>query len=128
MLLKDEFPARLLQGEADSGIGPNIWNWKAMGVSTSLWNLVMGALKAGARKEMILAMIWAIQHKMPDGHSEISAGPPPQHQPQQEQDHDAEADKMETDEDEEGEVHNEITKSDEGVAPDPKQTQPSNVC
>jgi hypothetical protein len=99
-----------------------------MGVSASLWNLVMGALRAGVRKEMILGMIWAVQHKLPDVPPEISAGPPPQSQPQQEQNHDSEGDKMETDEADEGEVHNEVTKSDEGAAPDPKQSQPPTVC
>lgn len=125
MLLKDEFPARLLQGDADSGCGPNVWNWKAMGVSTGLWNLIMGGLRAGVRKEMILGMIWAVQHKLPDVPPENPTAPSAQPQPQQqeEQNHDGEADKMETEEGEEEEVHNEVNKSDAGAAPDPSQAQ-----
>ena len=123
MLLRDEFPARLLQGDADSGSGANVWNWKAMGVSTGLWNLIMGSLRAGVRKEMILGMIWAVQHKLPDTLPEIPAAPPAQPQPQQEPNHDGEADKMETEEGEEEEVQNEANKPDASAAPDSSQTQ-----
>ncbi|KAJ3560004.1 hypothetical protein NP233_g11113 [Leucocoprinus birnbaumii] len=37
--LQDEFPARLMYGDTDAGSGSNIWNWKALGVSRSLWNM-----------------------------------------------------------------------------------------
>ncbi|KDR78727.1 hypothetical protein GALMADRAFT_244245 [Galerina marginata CBS 339.88] len=86
MLLKDEFPARLLNGEADAGSAPNVWNWKATGVSTGLWNLVMGALRAGLRKDVILRLIWSVQHKVPDVQMEMPVvmqnGQHPQPQPQ----------------------------------------------
>jgi len=96
-----------------------------MGVSTGLWNLIMGGLRAGVRKEMILGMIWAVQHKLPDVPPEIPAAPSAQPQPQQqeEQNQDGEADKMDTEEGEEEEVHNEVNKSDAGAAPDPSQAQ-----
>ncbi|KAH7928105.1 hypothetical protein BV22DRAFT_1031103 [Leucogyrophana mollusca] len=64
--LKDEFPARLLQGDTDLGSGVNVWNWHAMGVSKSLWNMVKGCLRAGMTKDAILHVIGAIQHPLPD--------------------------------------------------------------
>jgi hypothetical protein len=64
--LKNEFPARLSQGETDLGSGPNVWNWQAMGVSDALWNMVRGCLKAGLRKDGILSIIKGIQEGVPD--------------------------------------------------------------
>ncbi|KAH7912828.1 hypothetical protein BJ138DRAFT_1147499 [Hygrophoropsis aurantiaca] len=64
--LKDEFPARLLQGDSDTGSGTNVWNWHAMGVSKSLWNMVKGCLKAGLTREAIIHIISSIQHPLPD--------------------------------------------------------------
>ncbi|KAG6868352.1 hypothetical protein C0993_004576 [Termitomyces sp. T159_Od127] len=64
--LKDEFPARLLCADADAGSGPNIWNWGALGVSLSLWNLVRACLRAGMRKEAILQLLDAVQRGVPD--------------------------------------------------------------
>ncbi|KAJ2924641.1 hypothetical protein H1R20_g12446, partial [Candolleomyces eurysporus] len=64
--LKDEFPAKLLYDNTDAGSGPNIWNWKALGVSWSLWNMVHGALRSGLKKEVILHLIHSIQHGVPD--------------------------------------------------------------
>ncbi|KAF9478844.1 hypothetical protein BDN70DRAFT_879437 [Pholiota conissans] len=105
MLLKDEFPARLLHGDADTGSGPNVWNWKAMGVSTGLWNLVMGALRAGVKKDVILRMIWAVQHKAPDGVGEPAAFATLHASGSGDQGHGtaAEDEKMDEDEDEDGE-------------------------
>lgn len=60
--LQDEFPARLMHGDADAGCGSHIWNWKALGVSLSLWNMVQGCLRAGLKKDAILHLIHAIQH------------------------------------------------------------------
>lgn len=60
--LKDEFPAILMYNDTDAGSGPNIWNWKALGVSLSLWNLVRACLKAGLQKEAILQLVDAVQH------------------------------------------------------------------
>lgn len=108
MLLKDEFPARLLHGDADAGSGPNVWNWKAMGVSTGLWNLVMGALRAGLKKDVILRLIWAVQHKTPDGAGDPGVLGPP-HGPGSGDTGNgghvmgAEDEKMDEDEDEDGE-------------------------
>jgi hypothetical protein len=59
--LQDEFPARLMYGDTDSGTGPNIWNWKALGISRSLWNMVRACLKTGMRKDTILHLIYSIQ-------------------------------------------------------------------
>lgn len=64
--LKDEFPARLMYGDADAGSGPNIWNWKALGVSFALWNLVRGCLRAGLRRDAILGLVGAVQHGVPE--------------------------------------------------------------
>lgn len=59
--LKDELPASLLFGDNDTGSGPNIWNWKALGVSTTLWNMVQGCLSANLKKEVILHLIFSVQ-------------------------------------------------------------------
>ncbi|KAG6877919.1 hypothetical protein C0992_009001 [Termitomyces sp. T32_za158] len=64
--LKDEFPARLLCADADAGSGPNVWNWSALGVSLSLWNLVRACLRSGMRKEAILQLIDAVQRGVPE--------------------------------------------------------------
>jgi hypothetical protein len=63
--LKNEFPARLAQGDSDLGSGPDVWNWQAMGVSHALWNMVRGCLKEGLRKETILRVIKGIQEGAP---------------------------------------------------------------
>lgn len=64
--LKNEFPARLSQGDTDLGSGSNVWNWQATGVSEALWNMVKGCLKAGLRKDGILNIISGIQAGVPD--------------------------------------------------------------
>ncbi|KAF9460307.1 hypothetical protein BDZ94DRAFT_1266262, partial [Collybia nuda] len=74
--LKDEFPARLMYGDTDAGSGPNIWNWKALGVSFALWNLVRGCLRAGLRREAILGLVGAVQHGVPE-YDEHPTGPGP---------------------------------------------------
>ena len=63
--LKNEFPARLAQGDSDLGSGPDVWNWQAMGVSHALWNMVRGCLTEGLRKETILRIIKGIQDGIP---------------------------------------------------------------
>ena len=63
--LKNEFPARLAQGDSDLGSGPDVWNWQAMGVSHAVWNMVRGCLKEGLRKETILRVIKGIQECVP---------------------------------------------------------------
>lgn len=60
--LKDEFPARLLQGDSDLGSGPNVWNWHALGVSKSLWNMVRGGLRVGMSKDAVLQVVNSIQN------------------------------------------------------------------
>lgn len=75
--LQDEFPVRLMYGDTDAGSGPNIWNWKALGVSRSLWNMVRACLKTGMKKEVILHLIYSIQHGVPEDGAPSSAGPAP---------------------------------------------------
>ena len=72
--LKDEFPAMLLYGDADAGSGPNIWNWKALGVSLSLWNLVRACLRSGLRKEAILQVVGAVQRGVVEEGGEGDSG------------------------------------------------------
>jgi hypothetical protein len=50
-----------MQGETYSGSGSNVWNWQALGVSRSLWNMVRGCLKVGLGKDAIFQIIQAIQ-------------------------------------------------------------------
>ena len=64
--LKDEFPAKLMYNDTDAGSGPNIWNWKALGISLSLWNMVHGCLRVGLKKDAILHLIHSIQAGVPD--------------------------------------------------------------
>jgi len=71
--LKDEFPAILMYGDADAGSGPNIWNWKALGVSLSMWNLVRGCLRVGLRREVILQLVGAVQYGVPEDGEEGDA-------------------------------------------------------
>lgn len=59
--LKDEFPALLMQGNADLGTGADVWNWHGMGVSIALWNMVKASVRSGLTKDAILAIISAIQ-------------------------------------------------------------------
>lgn len=71
--LKDEFPGRLLYRDTDAGSGPNIWNWNALGVSRSLWNLVRGCLRAGMKKETILQIVHSVQHGLPEDEEAAAA-------------------------------------------------------
>ncbi|KAG6809202.1 hypothetical protein H0H92_001173 [Tricholoma furcatifolium] len=76
--LKDEFPARLLYADADAGCGPDIWNWAALGVSQSLWNLVRGCLRMGMGKAAILGLVDAVQRGVPEderGNDPAAGGP-----------------------------------------------------
>lgn len=61
--LREEFPAKLVHAgdSQDLGTGPQIWNWKAMGVSTAIWNLVSTGVKAGVKKELIMHLIQSMQ-------------------------------------------------------------------
>ena len=74
--LRDEFPARLMYGNTDVGSSPNIWNWQVAGVSNLLWNLVRASLKSGLKKEVILHLIYSIQHSVSDDGPRSSSGAP----------------------------------------------------
>ena len=79
--LKDEFPAKLIFGDADAGSGPDIWNWEAFGVSVALWNMVLGSLRAGLKKDAILSIVRAVQHGVPEmehlnGHPQVQTPQP----------------------------------------------------
>ena len=67
--LKDEFPARLIQGAGnapDMGPAAGVWSWRGMGVSTALWDMVRAALRAGIYKDAILGIIHSVTQGMPD--------------------------------------------------------------
>lgn len=67
--LKDEFPARLIQGPgptADMGPGTDVWSWRGMGVSTGLWDMVRASLRAGLHKDVIMGIIHAVIQGLPD--------------------------------------------------------------
>ncbi|TCD61922.1 hypothetical protein EIP91_007714 [Steccherinum ochraceum] len=68
--LRSEFPARLIEGQAgqspDLGSGPDVWGWRGMGVSNSLWNMVRASLRAGLQKDAILGVIRGIIDGVPD--------------------------------------------------------------
>ncbi|TEB14858.1 hypothetical protein FA13DRAFT_1676791 [Coprinellus micaceus] len=95
--LKDEFPAKLLYDNADAGSGPNIWNWKALGVSWSLWNMVHGALRAGLKKETICFLITSIQRGVPNLEEPPRDVQPQQQQQQQQPQHQQQQDAMQQD-------------------------------
>jgi len=57
-----------MQDESNAGSGPDVWNWQAVGVSRSLWNMVKGCLRAGLGKNAILQVVRAIQGGVPDEH------------------------------------------------------------
>ncbi|KAF7375303.1 hypothetical protein MSAN_00417100 [Mycena sanguinolenta] len=62
--LEREFPARLLAG--DTGVGADVWNWQARGVSRALWHLVLGALRANLTREVILQLVRGVQQGVPE--------------------------------------------------------------
>ncbi|KAK7461890.1 hypothetical protein VKT23_008322 [Stygiomarasmius scandens] len=64
--LKDEFPARLLYSDQDTGSGPNVWNWHPFGVSKVLWNMVHGCLRAGLNRGAILQVLQDTQIGVPE--------------------------------------------------------------
>jgi hypothetical protein len=59
--LKAEFPAHLMQEEVDLGVGPDVWNWKAMGVSRALWDMVRACLRVGLGKQATLHVVRSVQ-------------------------------------------------------------------
>ncbi|TDL17964.1 hypothetical protein BD410DRAFT_793840 [Rickenella mellea] len=68
--LRNEFPARLLQGDqgvgGDLGSGSHVWNWQALGVSVALYKMVKECLKAGLARDAILGVIHGVQYGAPD--------------------------------------------------------------
>ncbi|EKM57779.1 uncharacterized protein PHACADRAFT_206656 [Phanerochaete carnosa HHB-10118-sp] len=67
--LKDEFPARLIQGAGptpDMGPGADVWSWRGMGVSTGLWDMVRVSLRSGLHKDVILGVVHAVIQGLPD--------------------------------------------------------------
>jgi hypothetical protein len=56
--LRSEFPVKLAVD--DVGVG-QVWDWRAMGVSLSLWKLVKGALKAQVNRHSLVQAIRAVQ-------------------------------------------------------------------
>jgi hypothetical protein len=63
-VLNHDFSVHLVGG--DNGVGPDVWNWQARGVSRALWNLVLGALHAGLARDMILQLVRGVQHGVPE--------------------------------------------------------------
>ncbi|KAJ7714306.1 hypothetical protein B0H14DRAFT_3523060 [Mycena olivaceomarginata] len=55
-VLECEFPIHLLVG--DTGVGPDMWNG---GVSRVLWSLVLGVLRAGLGRSVILQLVRGVQ-------------------------------------------------------------------
>ncbi|TRM65098.1 hypothetical protein BD626DRAFT_240745 [Schizophyllum amplum] len=76
-MLREEFPARLLQDEGLSGTSPKIWNWQALGVSQTVWNMTVGAMRAGLNKDAILQMLNATLHGVSEPAEAQSLLPPP---------------------------------------------------
>ncbi|KAF8206975.1 hypothetical protein K438DRAFT_1962618 [Mycena galopus ATCC 62051] len=70
--LEREFPARLLKG--DTGVGADVWNWRARGVSRALWHLVLGALRVGLARDVILQLVRGVQQGVPEGEGVGDAG------------------------------------------------------
>ncbi|KAJ7173937.1 hypothetical protein C8R43DRAFT_976664 [Mycena crocata] len=62
--LEREFPARLVAG--DAGVGADVWNWQARGVSRAMWNLVLGALRAGLARDVILQLVRDVHNGVPE--------------------------------------------------------------
>lgn len=78
--LKDEFPARLIMGSGntpDLGPGPDVWNWRGMGVSGGLWDMVRYGVRSGLQKEIILGLIHSAVSGVPDEQyfQQAAAGP-----------------------------------------------------
>ncbi|KAJ3996726.1 hypothetical protein F5050DRAFT_1692169 [Lentinula boryana] len=55
--LRDELPVRLVHANKDVGIDESIWCWKPAGVSKTLWNLVLGCVRGGLKKDLIVKLI-----------------------------------------------------------------------
>ncbi|KAF8640243.1 hypothetical protein AX16_010138 [Volvariella volvacea WC 439] len=82
--LRDEFPA-MLCSETDLGSGHQVWCWKAVGISISLWRMVQASLTFGLKKDQIFQLIYAIQYGMngvvPVKHDEEISPEPTLHVP-----------------------------------------------
>ncbi|KAF7796014.1 hypothetical protein EIP86_007183 [Pleurotus ostreatoroseus] len=76
--LRDEFPARLIVKSGamppDFGTGIDVWQWRDMGISLGLWNMVRQCLRTGLQKDAIIGILNAITLGVPD---EWPMPPPP---------------------------------------------------
>ncbi|KAI0059249.1 hypothetical protein BV25DRAFT_1829302 [Artomyces pyxidatus] len=61
-ILRDELPITLLPGAAEQ---TSSWNWQDVGVSKTLWAIVIGSLNAGLGKEATLAIVRSAQEGFP---------------------------------------------------------------
>ncbi|KIK57339.1 hypothetical protein GYMLUDRAFT_75554 [Collybiopsis luxurians FD-317 M1] len=55
--LRDELPAKLEHADKDIGSDEKMWCWKPAGVSKTLWNLVLGCVRAGLKKDVTVKLI-----------------------------------------------------------------------
>jgi hypothetical protein len=61
-VLRDELPVTLL---ASGATDPQSWNWQPIGVSKSLWAVVVGCINEGLGKEATLRVVRAAQQSFP---------------------------------------------------------------
>jgi hypothetical protein len=61
-VLRDELPVTLL---ANGASDPQSWNWQPIGVSKSLWAVVIGCIGEGLGKEATLRIVRAAQQSFP---------------------------------------------------------------
>lgn len=61
-VLRDELPVTLL---ASGSSDPQTWNWQPIGVSKSLWAVVIGCIGEGMGKEATLRIVRAAQQSFP---------------------------------------------------------------
>ncbi|KAF9072858.1 hypothetical protein BDP27DRAFT_1319527 [Rhodocollybia butyracea] len=55
--LRDELPIKFVHANEDVGSDENAWCWKPAGVSKTLWNLVLGCVRADLKKETIVRLL-----------------------------------------------------------------------
>jgi len=61
-VLRDELPVTLLTSGASD---PQSWNWQPIGVSKTLWAVVVGCINEGLGKEATLRIVRAAQQSFP---------------------------------------------------------------
>ncbi|KAI0246963.1 hypothetical protein BJV78DRAFT_1249723 [Lactifluus subvellereus] len=72
-VLRDELPVTLL---ASGATDPQSWNWQPIGVSKSLWAMVVGCINEGLGKEATLRVVRAAQQSFPVPAMPKDEGPP----------------------------------------------------